>query len=289
MLILRGDTANTSIGGFIAGGVDDKKIALNAIGSIAITSYLENEKLKEVIVGKDTENKDIKATGLYLSTNGQPTGATVFIRAINCAFIITRFMIIFIEKDPAKEAIVEFINPTFNSNTGFLSTIMVNKTANSEIKLSLKNEDKTGFDSTDLTNELSFSISPYATNATTLLSQINKFMKIHDPDRGKRNYLIDFSFPSSGTYVGFKAFNLKQTPAEALSSSTLSMSFEKLVDIFSQALIEDDLDLSGDRGELNALKNKNKKLLQAIDESKKYLNSSKKNLTGYENNMPIIK
>lgn len=287
MLILRGDTTNKDIGGYIAGGVDDKKIALNASGSIAITSYLENGKLKEVIVGEYTENKDIKATGLYLSTTGQATGAKVFIRAINCAFIITRFMIIFIEKDPAKEAIVEFIDTTFTNSadktTGFLSTIMVNNTTDSEIKLSLKDEDKPNFDSTDLTTELTI-----ATKGVI----INKFMKIHDPDKGKRNYLIDFSF----TDTKFQTFKLRPTTKEGdklpnnqiADYSTLSMSFEKLVDIFSQALIEDDLDLSGDRGELNALKNKNKKLLQAIDESKKYLNAAKSNLTNYGNQMPII-
>ena len=286
MLILRGDTANQNIGGSIAGGVDDKKIVLStAGGETAIQSYLEKQadstfKLKEVIVGKDDKNNDIKATGLYLSTTGQPGGAKVFIRAINCAFIITRFMIIFIEKDPAKEAIVEFINPAFNSNTGFSSSITVQKNdqdnkTNSEIKLSLENEDQTNFDSTNLITPLT--IAPTG-------NIINKFMKIHDPDKGKRNYLIDFSF----TDAKFQTFKLKQTPETALSSSTLSMSFEKLVDIFSQALIEDDLDLSGDRGELNALKNKNKKLLQAIDESKKYLNAAKRNLTEYGNQMPII-
>ena len=279
MLIFRGDTSNATIGGAITGGTDDNKIVVSTTGGItAIQSYLENGKPKEVIVGKDSENKDIKATGLYLSIGGQPTNATIFIRAINCAFIITRLMIIFIEKDPAKEAIVEFINPAFNSNAGFSSDKMVNiAIANSEIKLSLKDEDKPGFDSTNLITPLT--IAPTG-------GIINKFMKVHDPVKGKRNYLIDFSFQDTT----FKTFKLKQTPVDFLNSSDLSMSFEKLVDIFSKALIEDDsLDLSGEAGELTALKNKNKKLLKAIDESKKYLNNSKNNLINYGNKMPIIK
>ena len=187
MLIFRGDTSNATIGGAITGGTDDNKIVVSTTGGItAIQSYLENGKPKEVIVGKDSENKDIKATGLYLSIGGQPTNATIFIRAINCAFIITRLMIIFIEKDPAKEAIVEFINPAFNSNAGFSSDKMVNiAIANSEIKLSLKDEDKPGFDSTNLITPLT--IAPTG-------GIINKFMKVHDPVKGKRNYLIDFKF-----------------------------------------------------------------------------------------------
>jgi hypothetical protein len=283
MLILRGDPTDS----YIKGGTKDSEISLEENYRVQIY-YDEKDKtkLKEVSVGKEIINntqRDIKATGFYISTPSLGTnGAKAFIRTINCVFIITRFMIIFMEKDPGKDAILELINPTF----GFLNDKMLkddNKYKNTEIKLSFRNEDEEDFDPANLENELLLN-----NKSSKITKQINKYLKVHDSVKGKRNYIIDFSFPTKSTNAFH--FSIEPVLKDKLEESALSMNFEKLVDIFSKSLLEDDdFELSGSAGELALLKKKNANLLKAIQKSKEYLENANKNLTKYSKNMPIIK
>lgn len=267
MLILRASQ-------FAAGNTNEDRIGFGSSTSIQLVST----KTIALDSGENQTNwTDADKTKINVLTIFQSGTAKLYIRLINCAVIVTTFMIAVIETDPGRDSIVEFLDTTSTNLLNMPIMAYESGGASKEIKIVSSGAP------TDLSASVTFVEPPSTTAKTSLTDLVGKFIKIFDKTTKKKSgYVLDFEIDRvlGGSVTKFT--KLVKTTAAQIAGTSLEMTFGKFIDVFEQSIKDTIFDDTSLMGQLNTLKKKNQKMEKALQHIKTYLNNSKNNLNIYK-------